>query len=130
MSDEERPRAQAWQRARIPVGDLRYDGPQPLNEHLAELIGATMTGERKPDIRHLPVRNLVTRDEDVMSEYLTQLIAEPPPPPQTPLFVVEISQRRYWAFDNPHAVRAWQQTNPELMVAVDVLMTYASSAKR
>ena len=117
-----------WRNTIIRPDDLHYDGAQPLMPHLVALIGATMVGERQQDIRHVPVRNLETRDEDVMPEHLAMMLESPPPPPRAPLFVVEIGRRRYWAFDDTHAVRTWQQTQPDMMVAVDVLKVYTSSA--
>src|SRR4029453_19297144 len=86
-----------------------------------------MAGQRKPDIRHVPVRNLTTRDDDVMPEHLAMTLADPLAPPRASLAVVEISGRRYWAFDD---TGAWQQTDPDMMVAIDVLQKYQSSAQR
>jgi hypothetical protein len=126
MSDEERKPEFQW----IPAKDLHIDPDATINQHLVNLIGATATGERQPDVRHVPVRNLVTREEDVVPEDLALVLAQPPPPPQAPVFVVEIGPRRYWAFDDTIAVRVWQKLSPDLMVAVDVLQTYESSADR
>jgi hypothetical protein len=119
-----------WKLEMVPLSDLIYDGPQPLHEHLVELIGATKRGARKPDVRVVPVRNLVTRDEDVRPDFLALYFEDPPPPSEGLIFVVEIARRRYWAFDDTHSVRAWQQVTPDLMVRVDVLQTYASSGAK
>lgn len=123
-------RGLAWRQAEIPLDDLHVDPAVTINQHLVDLIGATVTGERQPDIRHVPVRILVTRDEAVVPKYLALMLASPPPPPRAPIFVVEIGQRRYWAFDDTIPVRTWQQLSPDLMVAIDVLQTYESSADR
>ena len=126
----EGPHAARWEEREIPSSQVHDEGPQPVMEHLVQLIAQTLRGERQQDIRHMPVRNLVTRDEDVVAEHLVLLRANPLPPPRAPLFVVEVGQRRYWAFDDTHSVRAWQETTPEMMVAVDVLQRYESSAGR
>jgi hypothetical protein len=114
--------------ARVPVGSLRpHPDLPPINPRLIEILGATMVGERRPDVRHVPVRNLAVRHDHIVPAIVKLFLAHPEPP-RGLIPVVEVARRRYWPFDDNDYVLALQQTHPDLLIAVDVLMSYESSA--
>jgi hypothetical protein len=114
----------------VPLGELSpHPELPPINPRLIEILGATMVGERRPDVRHVPVRNLAVRHDHIVPEIVKIFLAHPEPP-RGLIPVVEVARRRYWPFDDNDYVLALQQTHPDLIIAVDVLMTYESSAEQ
>src|SRR5829696_9019806 len=116
--------------ARIPVSNLSaHPNLPPINPRLIEILGATMVGERRPDVRHVPVRNLAVRHDHIVPEIMEIFLAHSEPP-RGLIPVVEVARRRYWPFDDNDYVMALQKTHPDLIIAVDVLMAYESSAEQ
>ena len=116
----------AW----VPVGALSaHPELPPINPRLIEILGATLVGERRPDVQHMPVRNLAVRHDHIVPAIVEIFLAHPEPPGGL-IPVVEVARRRYWPFDDNDYVLALQQTHPDLTVAGDVLMTYESSAEQ
>jgi hypothetical protein len=92
---------------------------RPIYPGLAEALGKVMFGEIEPEMRRVPVRELVASDEGVDPELLEDLKSVDKPPRTIP--VVVLANGQLWAFDDAYSVLAWQSTSPELVIDVAII---------